>query len=137
MTHQAQDSIRSDKSKGFELAHAICSGEREIVKNILDSGFNVDYADSTGWTPLIYASRYGQPRIVGDLCRRGADVNYQNNGGNGEDLGFSKWTPLFYASRYGHSDIMRVLLDWRADPNTQNSKGETFLDYIGTVPPRV
>ena len=135
MKYQTQNSICGDRKKALELAHAICSGERENVKNILDSGFNVDYIDNTGWTPLIYASRYGQPGIVRDLCDRGADVNFQNNGNNGEDLGLSEWTPLFYASRYGYSDIMRVLLDHGADPNAQNSKGETFLTYIGTVPP--
>ncbi|XP_065161233.1 transient receptor potential cation channel subfamily A member 1 isoform X2 [Atheta coriaria] len=58
--------------------------------------------DSTGCSPLHYASREGHIRSLENLIRLGACINLKNN--NNE-------SPLHFAARYGRFNTVRQLLD--------------------------
>ncbi|XP_063219628.1 transient receptor potential cation channel subfamily A member 1 isoform X1 [Bacillus rossius redtenbacheri] len=58
--------------------------------------------DSTGCSPLHYASREGHIRSLENLIRLGACINLKNN--NNE-------SPLHFAARYGRYNTVRQLLD--------------------------
>lgn len=58
--------------------------------------------DSTGCSPLHYASREGHIRSLENLIRLGACINLKNN--NNE-------SPLHFAARYGRYNTVKQLLD--------------------------
>ena len=75
----------------FILQH--CSDNTDV--NSEDSSF-YDY------TPLIYASRYGHPEVVGLLLQH-PQIDVNKGSYNGE-------TALYQASRNGHSEVVQLLL---------------------------
>ncbi|KIK95716.1 hypothetical protein PAXRUDRAFT_776560, partial [Paxillus rubicundulus Ve08.2h10] len=54
------------------------------------------------------------------FCRRGADVNVQDN---------ESWTPLHFACAWGHNNIIELLLQEGADKNAQDSDSDTPLHF--------
>jgi hypothetical protein len=128
----------------------ISSKREDIVgiRNSLDRVADVNIADSSGWTPLHYASRIGYTEIVELLLNRYADPNLVANSGmtalhvaSNKDIAAlllkhnadpdladnNGWTPLGYASTIGRKDIVEILLKHNANPNIANNRGWTPL----------
>lgn len=66
----------------FNIAcQAIQTGNRLLLSQILNAGFNINTTDENGWTLLIHAANLEQVEIVDLLLERNADVNVtdQNN----------------------------------------------------------
>jgi ankyrin repeat protein len=55
-----------------KLRHAIISGQLEQVRELLDTGINVNLGDQWGYTPLHCAAAYGNSNIVRELLNHGA-----------------------------------------------------------------
>jgi len=67
---------------------------------------------------LIIAAGMGQPEIVGELLRAGADVNARAEDG---------CTALILACRQGHTDVVRTLLECGAEAEIMDGYGWTAL----------
>ncbi|KAF4900638.1 Ankyrin-1 [Colletotrichum fructicola] len=90
--------------------------EVEIIKLLLDHGFDVNDPESADESALEGAVRAGRDDIVRLLIDRGANVNSHEarpgNTGSG---------PLFSACRHGEESLARLLLDTGADANSVRS----------------
>ena len=92
-------------------------GNRRLVTHLLRQGYDVNYEDKGGTTPLSGAAVEGKKEMVAFLVSRGADVNRKNR-----SLGE---TPLMAASEMGKLDTVNVLLDRGADPCATDKEGHT------------
>jgi uncharacterized protein len=115
----------------FFLAFFLCScasdphynaktGNIVGIQNILDSGTSIEKRDQLGNTPLIVAALSNKPETVDYLCKKGADVNAQNNDRN---------TALIGAAYYNLLDVAKVLVKYNPDKTIKDKFGNTALDY--------
>lgn len=93
------------------LYQAAIDGDINKVKNLLDSGVNVNQKGGGGLlndsNPLNAASSMGHANIVKLLISRGANVNAAS--------GSMGWTPLSSAAWRGYTEIVNILVDNGAD----------------------
>jgi TonB family protein len=95
------------------------AGEAQSVRNLLAEGApDLDAADGTGWTALMYAVEDGHDEIVEMLLQAGASPNLQNQAGE---------TALHLAARRGRTASARLLLRAGADFGLRDSEGRTPL----------
>jgi uncharacterized protein len=84
----------------MELVEAIKSGNRESVKELIESGADLNQQDKQGWTPLNWAAGSGHLEIVELLLEHGADPLAV-----GRDLR----TPQMIALAAGHAELVKRL----------------------------
>lgn len=91
------------------LIAAIRSGSLLAVSNALDDGANIEESDMHGQPglPLRTACFSGNLEIVGELIRRGANVNATGSDGPG--------MPLRLAQRAGHPAVIALLIKHGAE----------------------
>ena len=134
---------------------ASSNGHREAVKELLESGANVNEANTVddGSTPLITAALQGHEGVVEQLVNAGADVDmgttasgvtplhiaaYNGHEGvvellvkGGVDVDKAKTsdgaTPLHLAADRGHEGVTELLLKAGANPNAVMNDGRTPL----------
>ena len=95
-------------------------GNIQLVKNYINSGYNLNMQDDNGNTLLIYSTFYNKIRIIELLLNAGANINKQNING---------YTALIYAARNNNIEIIKLLLNAGADIDKQNKSGDTALIY--------
>jgi ankyrin repeat protein/L-ascorbate metabolism protein UlaG (beta-lactamase superfamily) len=91
-----------------------------LVRLLLEAGAAVEARNTSGQTPLLYASYAGFRRVVELLVAKGAVVKYQDTNGR---------SPLHYAAREGHPAVVELLLKNGADPAAKDGQNRTPLDY--------
>jgi len=121
-----------------QLMHAVGSylrskgqitlGDRQasVVGLLIRKGANVNFRDSNGQTPLLFASQGGRypernglwRKVLTALLARGAQVNSQDKSGR---------TPLMVASSNLQPALVRLLLQHGAHVNMRTYQGETAL----------
>ena len=90
----------------------------EQIREILESGVDINAKNNWGDTALHIASREGHTDIVAMLLEKGADVNAKSDGG---------YTALISASESGHTETVAMLLEKGADVNAKTNWGDTAL----------
>jgi serine/threonine-protein phosphatase 6 regulatory ankyrin repeat subunit B len=97
-----------------------------LVSDLIVLGANLDWQgeDNDGYTPLHFATEYGEDEIVKMLIDAGADVNVQSDW-NGS-------TPLYWAAKYKRLGIVKILIDAKAYLDVQDVWGNTPL-HMATV----
>ncbi|KAK9693739.1 Ankyrin repeats (3 copies) [Popillia japonica] len=85
-----------------------------------DTEHDMNQGDDHGFSPLHWASKRGNAKIVEMLLSRGARVNATNRGDD---------TPLHLAAAHGHREIIHMLLRQKADVNFTNEHGNSPLHY--------
>jgi ankyrin repeat protein len=93
----------------MELFEAVKTGNREIVKALIESGAEVNRQDKQGWTALNWAAAGGKVEMIELLLENGADPFAV-----GRDLR----TPLMIALAAGQAEAVRVLR--RAEAQAEN-----------------
>jgi TonB family protein len=89
------------------------------VRTLLDEEApDLDAADGTGWTALMYAVKGGHHEIVELLLKAGASVHPRNE---------SQETALHLAARHGRTASAELLLREGADFEAPDSEGRTPL----------
>ena len=87
------------------LRAAAITGKIEMLKILLSSDpkANLNFKDSTGWTPLMLAAYNGHHEVTKYMLslEPKPNVNIKNNAG---------WTPLMLAAYNGHTEIVKLLL---------------------------
>merc|ERR1712130_427620 len=102
------------------LCEAARNRNLEQVRQLLDSGDNVNQVDKHGETPLIIASCLGYTEIVSALLVS-PDISLNNKTPEG-------WTALVAAADKGHHGLVRTLLKHRAtDVNVRDNQNRTVL----------
>lgn len=102
------------------LTEAAATGDEPTLVRLLAGGADPDELDGRGWSPLIWAARWGHARLVGTLISRGADADLA-------DGTSAAWTPMMHAIDVREMDAVRALLNQGADPNMVAADGRTAL----------
>lgn len=84
----------------LDLIEAVKNGNVERVKELIDSGADVDQQDEQGWAPLNFAAGKGNTAVVKLLIEKGADVL---------KVGRDQRTPMMIALAAGHAETARFL----------------------------
>jgi len=101
-----------------EIIAAIGDNDWEMFQRAVLNTKNLNDRDDGGWTPLGLAAFYGRKRMVKELIRRGALVNYADKYGS---------RPVHMAALEGYTELVRVLVELKADAHKANSYGWTPL----------
>lgn len=97
---------------------AAFEGNIDCLHNLSLSELNS--ADKSGNTPLVWASDAGHTAVAKLLLSKGVDVNAQ---------GYLGATAVCRASRRGNTDVLRLLLDHNASPDIPNKKMQYPLHF--------
>ncbi|GAB1290579.1 Ankyrin repeat, SAM and basic leucine zipper domain-containing protein 1 [Apodemus speciosus] len=108
------------EEKNETFKKALTTGDISLVKELLDSGINVDSSFRYGWTPLMYAASVANVELVRFLLDRGANASFDK-----ERL----MTPIMYAARDGHTQVVALLVAHGAEVNAQDENGYTALTW--------
>ena len=94
--------------------------KREPMVGLLaDKSARIDAHDHDGWTPLMWASWSGLPRVAGALLKLGAAIDVPDRRGN---------TALTLAAQRGNAKIVELLLAAGANRAAATVEGKTALD---------
>jgi hypothetical protein len=99
------------------MLEAAASGNQRLVAYLLRKGYDVNYEDSGGTTPLSAATVGGNKEMVHFLISKGADVNRKDR--------LIGETPLMAAAEMGKFETANVLLNNGADPCATDKEGHT------------
>jgi uncharacterized protein len=103
------------------LMMACLRGHVEWVVKLLDRSAALN---RPGWTPLHYAASGPEPRLLGLLLDRGAELNAPSP---------NRSTPLMMAARYGPEDAADLLLKRGANAKLRNDLQLTAADFARTA----
>ena len=104
--------LRDDKSL------LMVAAEPAIVALLIKHGANPNHADTSGNTPLMFASTLNETESVRALLEANADPNAQNRAGG---------TALMYAASRALGDVVRVLVEHGASVDVKDRFGSTAL----------
>jgi len=98
------------------------NGNTELLaQSVAKPGVKLEVTDSSGSTPLHYATRYGQKEAAAILIQAGASLEARDNGGS---------MPLHCAASRGHLDTLSLLLDARSDISAVDNLGNSALHLV-------
>ncbi|KAJ7290078.1 ankyrin repeat-containing domain protein [Mycena rebaudengoi] len=126
-------------------AHVLARfGLPRLMAMLLDENTPLDILDSTGCTPLFYATSYDHFPVVKLLVERATRVNQLSSQGyilNPNCTGDKNETPLHYAAQHKSIEITQLLLQLPGlNPNIQDAycgegTGRTPLSYLAESGP--
>ena len=97
-----------------------------IIETLLEKEVDINHADQTARTPLIFAAHFGKTKIVQMLLKANdIDVNAQDQEGR---------TSLYYAVKNHNLLMVQALLAKGADPHLSNNQGISPLDLANQQP---
>ncbi|ORX61211.1 ankyrin [Piromyces finnis] len=104
----------------LSLINAIKREDIEKIKNLIDSGVDINRRNLDGCTPLFYAVKTGNLEITKYIIECGAYLNLMDRYG---------YTPLSHAIKIGSLEIVKYLIEKEIDINVINEYGYTPLIY--------
>jgi hypothetical protein len=141
---------RKIRKKVRKFVNAAEMGEMDTVRDLLDSGMNVNVQNYACRTALMKAAYHGHVELVEFLLSRGADVNAKDDNcrtalivaaswhNNSQTIGIllahgadvnardkDGMTPLMFAAQSGYEDAVKVLLSNGAEVDLKDKDGET------------
>ena len=99
------------------MIQAAVYGKQRFVTHLLRKGYDINYEDRGGTSPLSAAAVMGNEGMVSFLIAEGADVNRKSR--------LSGGTPLMAAAETGKIRTVNVLLENGSDPCATNIEGHT------------
>ncbi len=101
------------------LRQACMYGSPKIALHFVKAGADVNYRDKYSETPLHYAVRNQDTKLVEVLIEEGANVNYKNCFGR---------TPLYGVLETGDISLAKLLIQEGADINSKDKDNMTVLE---------
>jgi len=114
----------NDNYPGWTKLMLACEkNDSDVIKNLIDSGEDVNFSDKNGATPLIIACIHSKnPKVIVTLLEAGAKVNIVDSG---------DFSPLMHAVYHQNSDIAEcffdILMKHGADPSVKSKHGHDVL----------
>lgn len=102
------------------IHNAARNGTLNRVRELINSGANINERNHQGWTPLMTAAYKGRLPMVSELLNKGANINSRSNDGQ---------TALLYAAFWGQLPIVKLLLNRGANINVRSGIGYNALMY--------
>ncbi|XP_057505551.1 integrin-linked protein kinase 1-like [Actinidia eriantha] len=99
--------VSEEMDSRVRLMYLANEGDLEGIREVLDSGTNVNFKDIDRRTALHVAACQGCPDVVELLLKRGAEVNLEDRWGS---------TPLADAIFYKNHDVIKLLEEHGATP---------------------
>jgi len=65
----------------MEIIHASCEGNLELMRDLIEKGYSVNYEDNNGYTALTYASIAGRLDMVELLIENNAEIEHLTSDG--------------------------------------------------------
>ncbi|KAL7802906.1 ankyrin repeat-containing domain protein [Trichoderma afarasin] len=112
------EKLRFPLLDGTVLERAAVKGLRDVVKQLLEKGADVNAVDQNGYSPLISASESGHFEVAKLLIEHGATINVRDSKGA---------TPLFKAAASGFVELVQLLIDKGADIEARGNSNKTPL----------
>lgn len=106
------------------LATACGEGEIDIVRDLLDSGVNINLKNNDGNNALWFACFGNYLDIMELLINAGIDLDNQNDNGV---------TVLMYAASAGKTDALNLLLEAGANPHLRNLDDFRAIEFSSTI----
>jgi ankyrin repeat protein len=107
------------------VVDAAMSGNRDVVRTLLQGGADVNTALGDGMTALHYAALKNDGELAKMLLVAGANVKATTRLGG--------YTPLLLASRAGNAAVMDTLIGAGGDPNSATVNGTSALMLAATA----
>jgi len=102
------------------LEEAVVDGDLQMAKRALQNGIDancyIDYEGTTGYTPLIVATKNNDRKMVELLLLYGAETEITTNS-------VTPVTALYVAAAEGHLDALQTLVKHGADIEALNASG--------------
>ncbi|ESP05480.1 hypothetical protein LOTGIDRAFT_152338 [Lottia gigantea] len=106
--------------QNMSIHQMAAQGELVLLTQEIKDGCDINKADDSGFTPILWASANGQMSSVEYLLENGACINTVGNHGENS---------LLLSSCYGYSDIVLELLKLGMDINYRDESGSSALIY--------
>ncbi len=104
----------------YDLLMFLCRNDRkEVVKDLVKNGFDLDVRNHNDSTLLTKASYFGDLDIVKILLDIGAKINVNDYFGSA----------LFWSCYNRHINTVKILLENGADPNIKDVNNYTILHW--------
>jgi ankyrin repeat protein len=100
------------------IHNAARNGNVTDVRELINSGANINERNHKGWTPLMTAAYKGRLPMVSELLNKGANINSRSNDGQ---------TALLYAAFWGYLPVVKLLLNRGANINVRSGFGYNAL----------
>ena len=128
---------KPDKMGRYPAWYAAMEGDTKSLREALETGLDVDHADTDGLTMLGVAAIYGRDDAIGLLLDNGADPNRVDRHGNGP-----LWAATREAAKVNQSSgaalatpkTVGLLLARGADPTHRNKAGTTPALWADLLP---
>ncbi|MGL4394748.1 MAG: ankyrin repeat domain-containing protein [Brevinema sp.] len=119
---QAQS--RQTTSSNYSPVHwAAAQGYTEMLKVLVDKGYDINTQDASGFTPLHYAVASGKFESVEFLVNRGADLYLVNQ---------NKLTPMSLAAQTGEQKIVDYLFVKMRSTRVEQLKAQAEQERVNT-----
>jgi uncharacterized protein len=101
------------------LTAAAFAGNSRLIRELVQSGANVDHYDESGVPAILEAASMGQACAVQTLLDLGVSIETKSRCGS---------TALMVAAAWGKCDVVRLLLSRGANTMVRDNRGGTALD---------
>jgi len=98
--------------------------QEDVIERLIRGGSNVNFVDSIGNTPLVYAIQRKSLDITKLLIKNDADINYI--------IERTHQSILMYAIEIGELEIIKLLVEYGANINYRNSEDHSVLKKAAT-----
>jgi ankyrin repeat protein len=103
---------------GDDFVRSAAEGDQKALGLFFSAGFDVNAANTAGYTGLMVASERGRPDIIKLLLDHKADPNVTGRDGT---------SALMLAAENNQPEIVKMLIARGADPNRQDNSGWTAV----------
>ncbi|VDK88515.1 unnamed protein product [Litomosoides sigmodontis] len=104
----------------YDVYTAASMGDTPVIEAQLETGFDANRLNGSGWSSLMYAAYLGHEAVCALLLRSGAFVDLCNASGQ---------TALMLAATCGNLAVVRLLIRKDAVVDKQDNMGDTALAY--------
>jgi len=119
----------TDRAGRLPIHYAAVDDKPEELRQLIQSGQDVNVQDVQGWTPLHFAAYWGKIDIIRILLKNGADVASTNHAG---------YTPLDLAASSTKDNVIegaKLIFQHGGNPHHKDTLGGDTISYLESLNP--